>query len=723
MPIPGMSLAPAAERLRRRPSRSSRRSSCAAGRRPRPRRSASTSASRSGDPYDDVQIKRNFAEALGLGPLRGPHAREGGDSCRHRARRRRRRAADRRGPRVPRQQEADDLPAQGQAQGGEGRDPGRRARLAPRRLEGEVGPRRGLQGRGIPFRRRSTRRPRPWARTQRRVVFLVDEGDKMQDRVDPLHGQHGLRPDDAPLRDEEDDNRRTGGGSSTRSRRLQPGELRGRHREPPQGSTRTRATRTSSSRTRSSTRSSSNPQEKRREKIKRRARITIPIVEGETVLLRQAQGRGLDGVPGPISLERFFGYRAGKPLSRAVLADGMKTLDEIYRGRGYIYVFMNPEYTEKPNHVVDVDVEDHGRRPVPARAASSSRGTRRRATRCCAASCSSSRATSWTWRPSRRASSRSRSSATSRSRKTPSSGSTRRRRPSTSRSRARTRTATRSSSAPATRSSTGSSGSFSSTRGTSSGRGDTLGVQFQRGNRSNFFDLSFAEPWFLDKRMSIGGSIFNRTLDYSDVGRSTRRRKGVNPRSATGWGSSTSSSFFYGFTDTKSTYQVYPPPAPPGGGAVPSRTRLLRQDVGDHPRLPVRQPERPVRPDAGARRYGTVADRGRRPARRRLLVRQVGRDRDALHPVGKKSQFRGEPRPRTSRGYGTEQDPNEATTIPIFDRYRIGGDRSVRGFKYGAHLTRSTKRTRRSSTSTAPFSEGTGSSSSTSSTCTRSAGR
>ncbi|HMM33687.1 MAG TPA: BamA/TamA family outer membrane protein, partial [Thermoanaerobaculia bacterium] len=39
------------------------------------------------------------------------------------------------------------------------------------------------------------------------------------------------------------------------------------------------------------------------------------------------------------------------------------------------------------------------------------------------------------------------------------------------------------------------------------GRGDTISVQFQRGGYSNFFDLSFVEPWFLDKRMSIGGSI------------------------------------------------------------------------------------------------------------------------------------------------------------------------------------------------------------------------
>ena len=35
----------------------------------------------------------------------------------------------------------------------------------------------------------------------------------------------------------------------------------------------------------------------------------------------------------------------------------MKAIDAIYRSRGYIYVFMNPENTEKPKHIVDVAVK------------------------------------------------------------------------------------------------------------------------------------------------------------------------------------------------------------------------------------------------------------------------------------------------------------------------------------------------------------------------------
>ena len=99
-----------------------------------------------------------------------------------------------------------------------------------------------------------------------------------------------------------------------------------------------------------------NPKEKRREKINRRVRITIPIVEGEKFFFGKVTVEG-STVFRPEQLERFFAYKAGKPMSRAVIADGMKAIDAIYRSRGYIYVFMNPENTEKPNHVVDVVVK------------------------------------------------------------------------------------------------------------------------------------------------------------------------------------------------------------------------------------------------------------------------------------------------------------------------------------------------------------------------------
>jgi outer membrane protein insertion porin family len=47
------------------------------------------------------------------------------------------------------------------------------------------------------------------------------------------------------------------------------------------------------------------------------------------------------------------------------------------------------------------------------------------------------------------------------------------------------------------------------------GRGETLGVSAQLGARQDIFDLSYFIPWFLNRPQSFGASIFKRRLDYN----------------------------------------------------------------------------------------------------------------------------------------------------------------------------------------------------------------
>jgi outer membrane protein insertion porin family len=48
------------------------------------------------------------------------------------------------------------------------------------------------------------------------------------------------------------------------------------------------------------------------------------------------------------------------------------------------------------------------------------------------------------------------------------------------------------------------------------GEGENLGVSFQRGRRQNFFSLSYADPWFMDRPHSFGVSIFDRETVLPD---------------------------------------------------------------------------------------------------------------------------------------------------------------------------------------------------------------
>ena len=88
------------------------------------------------------------------------------------------------------------------------------------------------------------------------------------------------------------------------------------------------------------------------------------------------------------------------------------------------------------------------------------------------------------------------------------------------------------------------------------------------------------------------------------------------------------------------------------------------------------KPERPVRPDAWPA-VRPVDDHSRWTPRRGLLLRQAGRKRDDLSQPQPQVARRGQ----RGRGVGP---PLYGKEIPIFERFRIGGDRSVRAFEYGS---------------------------------------
>ena len=59
------------------------------------------------------------------------------------------------------------------------------------------------------------------------------------------------------------------------------------------------------------------------------------------------------------------------------------------------------------------------------------------------------------------------------------------------------------------------------------GEGESVGVSFQRGRRQNFFSLSYSDPWFLDRPHSFGVSVFDRETELpASVGFLSRGKGG-----------------------------------------------------------------------------------------------------------------------------------------------------------------------------------------------------
>ncbi len=427
-----------------------------------------------------------------------------------------------------------------------------------------------------------------------------------------------------------------------------------------------------------------NPREKRPDKIKRRAKITIPVVEGERWFFGKLNVDG-STVYKPEILEKFFAYRSGKPLSRAVLADGMKSIEAIYRSKGYIYVFMNPEYTEKPNHVVDVSVKiaEGDQYRLGRVEFQGNKTTRDKVLRRELQLYEGDIMDMETFKKSIQ--------------KVTQLGYFKVEEDPDFKVNNEKKTVDISIKGTDTNRNEvqfgagysqldGLFGQFQFNTRNFLGRGDTLGLQFQRGNRSNFFDVSFSEPWFLDQRMSIGGAIFNRTLNYSDVaGGLDQSSKGANLSLGIGLGVWDVVSFFYGFTDTRSKYQVYPPPPPPGGGYIPpafadytgktsSITPGYRYDSRNDPFDPTR----------GMRYGASVTIAGGALGGDFSFVKGATNFTGYLG-VSKSSNFAVNLEGGLLSPYDSQSQRDRGRdAIPIFERYRIGGDRSVRGFKYGS---------------------------------------
>lgn len=182
--------------------------------------------------------------------------------------------------------------------------------------------------------------------------------------------------------------------------------------------------------------------------------------------------------------------------------------------------------------------------------------------------------------------------------------------------------------------------------------------------------------------------MFNRTLDYSDVaGGLNQRSKGANLSVGYGLGIFDFASMFYGFTDQTSTYQVYPPPPPPGGGSVPvAFATYAGKTSAITPGYRYDSRNDPFDPSRGTK-MGTSLSIAGGPFGGDFSYYKLSANATRYVPFGKKGNFAFNVDVGLLRAYSGEKDPAEIgydSRIPLFERYRIGGDRSVRGFKYGS---------------------------------------
>jgi outer membrane protein insertion porin family len=222
------------------------------------------------------------------------------------------------------------------------------------------------------------------------------------------------------------------------------------------------------------------------------------------------------------------------------------------------------------------------------------------------------------------------------------------------------------------------------------GEGENFGLSYQRGRRTNFFSISYADPWFMDTPNSLGISLYNtqqtppRSFGYERTGKGGTLAYGYRLHRFD------SLSLLYGYDKSHYRYDINEVPDPNGNIPVGIAQNLdfttstiipsYRYDSRDHPYDPTRGSKVSFSVAyAGGPLGGTVE----------MLKPQIGLTR--LFRLSRRSSFSvnaegGYIKPfRDNCAYTYEELTKTITDLCVqdSDRFIVGGEFSVRGFQYG----------------------------------------
>lgn len=224
------------------------------------------------------------------------------------------------------------------------------------------------------------------------------------------------------------------------------------------------------------------------------------------------------------------------------------------------------------------------------------------------------------------------------------------------------------------------------------GEGENFSLGYQRGARTNFFSIAYSDPWFLDTPNSLGVSVYNRAtvlpaaFGYEQRGKGGTIAYGYRLRRFDSLG------LIYGYERARSVYETVESPDPNGNIPVPSISDLRYVTSTVIPSYRYDSRDNPFDTMRGSRVALSLAYTGG----------PLGGSIDMFKPsVGLTKFFRLSRRSSVSvnveGGYilpfGADDncayrydDLDRDTTqlcIPPSERFLVGGESSVRGFRYG----------------------------------------
>ncbi len=431
-----------------------------------------------------------------------------------------------------------------------------------------------------------------------------------------------------------------------------------------------------------------NPQAKPK-KQKKRVRITIPIVEGGQFFTNQIQivkvnQSGQSGeipeetvIPRETLVKEFRELPPGTVLNRERLIEALSRIETRYKSRGYIYWFADPVYREVGNHRVDIDVRIFegdkfylGRFEVQGNTTTRDKVIRREfaldegdvmnmeAIKKSLQKLQQlgyfkiSEEPDFSVRPAeKKVDLTLKGTETSRNEIQFGAGYS---------------------------ALDGFFGQFSFQTRNFLGRGEILGAAAQVGRISDYYDLSYTIPWFLDRNQTVGTSLFQRNVQFLNI---DERRKGGSAFYGKGLSLFDSWSLLFQYEDVKANFPVRGAQVPPGQPAPPEKfTEIRGRTSSMTPGYRYDSRNDLFDPNRGFRLFATAQVAGN----------FLGGNNNFVKPLIGWSGYLPVRLPRHAYfglnlegGYVT---PFSGTGVPIFERFQLGGEQSLRGFRAGSVL-------------------------------------
>jgi outer membrane protein insertion porin family len=222
------------------------------------------------------------------------------------------------------------------------------------------------------------------------------------------------------------------------------------------------------------------------------------------------------------------------------------------------------------------------------------------------------------------------------------------------------------------------------------GEGENLGLSFQRGNRQNYFSLSYSDPWFLDTPNSLGISIFDRNTRYPQSVGIEDRGKGGTIAYGYRLRRFDSLSLVYGLQRSKQHYEVNFAPDQNGNIPIADVADFVFTTSAIIPSYNYDSRDNPFDTTRGGRfSFGAAFSGG-----------PLGGTIHELKPtLGMTKFFRLSRRSSISVNYDggfivpldkdcsnsatEQQETGRQLCVPESERFFVGGEYSVRGFRYG----------------------------------------